>query len=178
MTELRRRGVGDPDSTENISDKEADGDDKLGFPGEGEGEMEGDSKADTPDVPPSTDNTPQCLNKALEGLSSRWKNWWIRGILSLTMINGFFLIIYLGPIMLILVVMSIQIKCFHEIITIGYRVYRSYDLPWFRTLSWILHVCTEFSEETLPPAVLYVCVDPCDLVACGDSVTSGYSEPV
>ncbi len=52
--------------------QEADGDDKLAFPGEGEGEMEGDSKADTPDVPPSTDNTPQCLNKALEGLSSRY----------------------------------------------------------------------------------------------------------
>ncbi|RXN37679.1 phosphatidate cytidylyltransferase 1 [Labeo rohita] len=139
MTELRRRGGGgDPDSTENISDKEADGDDRLAFPGEGEGETEGDSKADTPDVPPSADNTPQCLNKALEGLSSRWKNWWIRGILSLTMIIGFFLIIYLGPIMLILVVMGVQIKCFHEIITIGYRVYHSYDLPWFRTLSWFI----------------------------------------
>uniref|UniRef100_A0A8C2DGX3 Phosphatidate cytidylyltransferase n=3 Tax=Cyprinus carpio TaxID=7962 RepID=A0A8C2DGX3_CYPCA len=144
MTELRRRGGGgDPDSTENISDKEADGDDKLAFLCEGEGEIEGDSKADTPDVPPSTDNTPQCLNKALEGLSSRWKNWWIRGILSLTMITGFFLIIYLGPIMLIFV-MSIQIKCFHEIITIGYRVYHSYDLPWFRTLSWYFLICVNY----------------------------------
>uniref|UniRef100_A0A8C0XXT6 Phosphatidate cytidylyltransferase n=1 Tax=Cyprinus carpio carpio TaxID=630221 RepID=A0A8C0XXT6_CYPCA len=123
---------------------EADGDDKLAFLCEGEGEIEGDSKADTPDVPPSTDNTPQCLNKALEGLSSRWKNWWIRGILSLTMITGFFLIIYLGPIMLIFVVMSIQIKCFHEIITIGYRVYHSYDLPWFRTLSWYFLICVNY----------------------------------
>ncbi|XP_065123266.2 phosphatidate cytidylyltransferase 1 [Paramisgurnus dabryanus] len=144
MTELRRRGGGDPDSTENISDKEADGDDKFCFPGEGEGDAEGESKADTPDVPPSTDNTPECLNKALEGLSSRWKNWWIRGILSMTMITGFFLIIYLGPIMLILVVMSIQIKCFHEIITIGYRVYRSYELPWFRTLSWYFLICVNY----------------------------------
>ena len=33
-------------------------------------------------------------------------------------------------------VMSVQIECFQEIITIGYRVYHSYDLPWFRTLSW------------------------------------------
>jgi len=33
-------------------------------------------------------------------------------------------------------VMLLQIKCFHEIITIGYVVYKSYDLPWFRTLSW------------------------------------------
>uniref|UniRef100_A0A673K1Y9 Phosphatidate cytidylyltransferase n=1 Tax=Sinocyclocheilus rhinocerous TaxID=307959 RepID=A0A673K1Y9_9TELE len=92
----------------------------------------------------STDNTPQCLNKALEGLSSRWKNWWIRGILSLTMIIGFFLIIYLGPIMLIFVVMGVQIKCFHEIITIGYRVYHSYELPWFRTLSWYFLICVNY----------------------------------
>jgi hypothetical protein len=34
----------------------------------------------------------------------RWKNYWIRGVLSLAMISGFFLIIYLGPITLILVV--------------------------------------------------------------------------
>lgn len=34
----------------------------------------------------------------------RWKNYWIRGVLSLAMISGFFLIIYMGPIALILVV--------------------------------------------------------------------------
>uniref|UniRef100_A0A8C9TNX2 Phosphatidate cytidylyltransferase n=1 Tax=Scleropages formosus TaxID=113540 RepID=A0A8C9TNX2_SCLFO len=104
----------------------------------------GDSKADTPEIPTSVDNTPQCLNKALEGLSSRWRNWWIRGILSFTMISGFFLIIYLGPVMLIIVVMTVQIKCFQEIITIGYRVYHSYDLPWFRTLSWYFLICVNY----------------------------------
>lgn len=81
------------------------------------------------------------------------------------MISGFFLIICMGPIALLLIVsgktfmfasscsrfiflmkfyfstdmtqvMTVQIKCFEEIITIGYRVYHSYDLPWFRTLSW------------------------------------------
>ncbi|KAF4074340.1 hypothetical protein AMELA_G00238380 [Ameiurus melas] len=147
MTELRKRGGaggGEPDSTDNISDKEADGDDRLGLASEGEGDMEGECKADTPDVPLSNDNTPQCLNKALEGLSSRWKNWWVRGILSLTMITGFFLIIYLGPIMLIFVVMTVQIKCFHEIITIGYRVYHSYELPWFRTLCWYFLICVNY----------------------------------
>ena len=40
------------------------------------------------------------------------------------------------PISLFFQVMCVQIKCFHEIITIGYNVYHSYDLPWFRTLSW------------------------------------------
>uniref|UniRef100_A0AAY4BP38 Phosphatidate cytidylyltransferase n=1 Tax=Denticeps clupeoides TaxID=299321 RepID=A0AAY4BP38_9TELE len=145
MTELRRRGAAaDPDSTDNLSDKEADGDDRLGLVGDAEGECEGDTKANTPDVPPSADNTPEYLNKALEGLSSRWRNWWIRGILSLTMISGFFLIIYLGPVMLIIVVMSVQIKCFQEIITIGYRVYHSYELPWFRTLSWYFLICVNY----------------------------------
>jgi len=33
-------------------------------------------------------------------------------------------------------IMLLQIFGFHEIINIGYVVYRSYDLPWFRTLSW------------------------------------------
>ncbi|KAL4623280.1 phosphatidate cytidylyltransferase 1-like [Arapaima gigas] len=145
MTELRKRGGGgDPGTAENISDKEEDGEDRLGLVGEPDGEADGDSKADTPEVPPSVDNTPQCLNKALEGLSSRWRNWWIRGILSLTMISGFFPIIYLGPIMLIIVVMTVQIKCFQEIITIGYRVYHSYDLPWFRTLSWYFLICVNY----------------------------------
>ncbi|KAG9353752.1 hypothetical protein JZ751_011874 [Albula glossodonta] len=145
MTELRKRGRGgDLDSPENISDKETDGEDRVGLPGETDGDGEPDSKAETPDVPPSVDNTPECLNKALEGLSSRWKNWWVRGILSMTMIIGFLLIIYLGPLMLIFVVMMVQIKCFQEIITIGYRVYHSYDLPWFRTLSWYFLICVNY----------------------------------
>ncbi|KAG2466392.1 CDS1 cytidylyltransferase, partial [Polypterus senegalus] len=41
-------------------------------------------------------------------------------------------------------VLGIQIKCFHEIITIGYRVYHSYDLPWFRTLSWYFLLCVNY----------------------------------
>lgn len=55
--------------------QEADGDDRLGLQGDIEGECDVDSKADTPDVPLSTadtDNTPQCLNKALEGLPPRY----------------------------------------------------------------------------------------------------------
>lgn len=54
--------------------QETDTDDRLGLPGDADGEC--DSKADTPDVPLSTadtDNTPQCLNKALEGLPPRYE---------------------------------------------------------------------------------------------------------
>ncbi|KAJ8318709.1 hypothetical protein KUTeg_003800, partial [Tegillarca granosa] len=52
------------------------------------------------------------------------------------MIFGFGFVIYMGPLVLVLLIFAIQIKCFHEIITIGYTVYKSFDLPWFRTLSW------------------------------------------
>ena len=31
---------------------------------------------------------------------------------------------------------SQQVKCFSEIINIGYAVYRVHNLPWFRSLSW------------------------------------------
>ncbi|KAM6144360.1 phosphatidate cytidylyltransferase 2 isoform 2-T2 [Erethizon dorsatum] len=74
----------------------------------------------------------------------RWKNWWVRGILTLAMIAFFFIIIYLGPMVLMMIVMCVQIKCFHEIITIGYNVYHSYDLPWFRTLSWYFLLCVNY----------------------------------
>ena len=41
-------------------------------------------------------------------------------------------------------VLLIQIKCFNEIITIGYAVYKSHDLPWFRTLSWYLLISSNY----------------------------------
>ncbi|XP_034628259.1 phosphatidate cytidylyltransferase 1 isoform X2 [Trachemys scripta elegans] len=112
--------------------------------GEKCGDLDLRNDSDIPEVPPSTDSTPEILKKALSGLSSRWKNWWIRGILTLAMISLFFLIIYLGSFMLMLLVLSIQVKCFHEIITIGYRVYHSYELPWFRTLSWYFLLCVNY----------------------------------
>lgn len=73
------------------------------------------------------------------------------------MISGFGLIIYLGPFALMITVgwttfnfindvttvvclhfqaLLVQVKCFEEIISIGYSVYRIHGLPWFRSLSW------------------------------------------
>ncbi|XP_009278547.1 PREDICTED: phosphatidate cytidylyltransferase 1 [Aptenodytes forsteri] len=124
----RRRG----DGREGL--KEVDLEERLG---------ELDLRSDS-DVLSPTDSTPEILKRALSGLSARWKNWWIRGILTLAMISVFFLIIYLGSLRLMLLVLSIQVKCYHEIITIGYRVYHSYDLPWFRSLSWYFLLCVNY----------------------------------
>ncbi|KAG8593492.1 hypothetical protein GDO81_000850 [Engystomops pustulosus] len=144
MSELRRRAAAgeaehDHSDRETVEDKyvEADADSAV--------------EGDVTDAPLPTDSTPLLLNNALSGMSSRWKNWWIRGIFSLTMITLFFFLIYLGPAMLILLVSAIQVKCFHEIISIGHRFYKSYELPWFRTLSWYFLLCVNyfFYGETL-----------------------------
>jgi phosphatidate cytidylyltransferase len=36
------------------------------------------------------------------------------------------------------------VKCFHEIITIGYVVYKSHHLPWFRTISWYFLITSNY----------------------------------
>jgi phosphatidate cytidylyltransferase len=78
----------------------------------------------------------QYVDRLLIGLDQRWRNWIIRGIFSWVMILGFAKLVSMGPLVVSLVVILIQIKCFQEIINIGYIVYKSHNLPWFRTLSW------------------------------------------
>lgn len=147
MSELRRRAAPGEAEQERASDRETAEEKNT------EADVDSAFEGDVADVPADlpADSTPQMLNNALSGMSSRWKNWWIRGIFSLTMITLFFFLIYLGPVMLILLVSAIQVKCFHEIISIGHRFYKSYELPWFRTLSWYFLLCVNyfFYGETL-----------------------------
>ncbi|CAF4600234.1 unnamed protein product, partial [Rotaria sp. Silwood2] len=75
-------------------------------------------------------------DQLLSGFDPRWRNWIIRGIFSFIMIIGFVKLINMGAHVVSLVILLIQIKCFQEIINIGYVVYKSHNLPWFRTLSW------------------------------------------
>lgn len=42
----------------------------------------------------------------LAGLDQRWRNWWIRGTLSVVMISLFVVVVYMGPIALSLLVSS------------------------------------------------------------------------
>ncbi|KAK3514768.1 hypothetical protein QTP70_030392 [Hemibagrus guttatus] len=80
MTELRHRGgTTEPDLQQQQSeDKGSEVEDRMKKDG---GVSDSESKPDSgvPDVPAPSDDTPEVLNKALSGLSSRWKNWWVRG---------------------------------------------------------------------------------------------------
>jgi len=84
------------------------------------------------------------LSKYLSWMPPRWRNWWIRVSMSFLMLFFFMFIGYLGPMAIVLLVLFVQIKCFHEIITIGYMVYRNYELPWFRSISWYFLFCANY----------------------------------
>merc|ERR1711988_2088125 len=79
------------------------------------------------------------LEEALGKLPPRWKNWVIRGVFTWLMIGGFGLIIYGGPLALMLTTLCVQVKCFFEIINIGYQCteYTTYHgfVPYLGT-SW------------------------------------------
>lgn len=88
------------------------------------------------DLKQASDATTDALDNAIKDLPPRWRNWIVRGLSSFILIFGFGMIIYMGPLALVALIFVIQIKCYHELITIAYSVYRSYDLPWFRINSW------------------------------------------
>lgn len=71
------------------------------------------------------------LSQQLSSLSPKWRNWWIRIATSWLMLFGFIFVGYCGPIAIVLLVLAIQIKCFHEIITIGYMVIGIMNFPGF-----------------------------------------------
>lgn len=70
-------------------------------------------------------------------MDARWRKWWIRGIFTFIMIGGFSVIILLGPVALSVLVLAILIKCFQEIISIGYSKYKEYNIPLYRVLNWL-----------------------------------------
>ncbi|XP_059614766.1 phosphatidate cytidylyltransferase, photoreceptor-specific-like [Phlebotomus argentipes] len=98
----------------------------------------------TKEVPQGTDKVPEILRHLLIRLPHKWRNALVRSIFGFVMISFFSLIIYLGPIGLIVLILAIQVKCFQEIISIGHSVYRIHGLPWFRSLSWYFLLTTNY----------------------------------
>ncbi|KAH0569197.1 phosphatidate cytidylyltransferase, photoreceptor-specific [Cotesia glomerata] len=139
MSELRQRTVGES-STGVVRDPSED--QKEDIESEDDAKLEVDELAKT--LPQGTDHTPGILESVVSGLPERWKNWVIRGIFTWVMIAGFCLIIYGGPLALMVTTLVVQVKCFAEIINIGYAVYRIHGLPWFRSLSWYFLITSNY----------------------------------
>lgn len=106
MSEVRKRTVGDASAaTRDVND-----DHKEDVESEDDGKIEVDELAKT--LQQGTNHTPEVFNAVLSGLPDRWRNWVIRGIFTLLMIGGFCLIIYGGPLAL-MVTVSIYLKLTH-----------------------------------------------------------------
>ncbi|XP_017784717.1 PREDICTED: phosphatidate cytidylyltransferase, photoreceptor-specific [Nicrophorus vespilloides] len=95
-------------------------------------------------IPTGTNKAPSVLETVLNSLPDRWRNWVVRGIFSLIMISFFCIVIYGGPLALMITTLVVQVKCFAEIINIGYAVYRIHGLPWFRSLSWYFLITSNY----------------------------------
>ncbi|XP_011303863.1 phosphatidate cytidylyltransferase, photoreceptor-specific isoform X1 [Fopius arisanus] len=138
MSELRKRNVGE---TLGVSGDTSE-DQREDIESEDDGKLEVDELVKA--LPQGTDHTPNILGHILSGLPDRWKNWVVRGIFTWLMIGGFGLIIYGGPLALMVTTLLVQVKCFEEIINIGYAVYRIHGLPWFRSLSWYFLITSNY----------------------------------
>ena len=106
-TELRRRLLEEDKASESDADR-----DKVI-------ESETDDKPSVSDGIAKTigqDKPPDALDQALSGLPPRWKSWVIRGIFTWLMIGGFCLIIYGGPLALMMTVFLVQVKVLYPFI--------------------------------------------------------------
>jgi len=146
---LRRRRGDDGDGDGSIDDSRRPVDDKSGS--ERENIKRDDSETDDRATINESiaekigqDKPPDFLDKALSGLPTKWKNYMIRFIFTWLMIGGFGLIIYGCPLALMITTFVVQVKCFAEIINIGYAVYKMDNLPWFRSLSWYFLVASNY----------------------------------
>ncbi|CAG9825205.1 unnamed protein product [Phaedon cochleariae] len=95
-------------------------------------------------IPTGTNKAPFMLEMLLQDLPDKWRNWVVRGIFSFLMLTFFLVVIYGGPLALMITTLVVQVKCFQEIINIGYSVYRIHGLPWFRSLSWYFLITSNY----------------------------------
>ncbi|RWS29055.1 Csa-CD synthase-like protein [Leptotrombidium deliense] len=96
------------------------------------------------ELPQSSDRVNQIIDQALSSLPIKWRNYVIRSVFTLFMVAIFAILIYLGPVALVFITFVVQVKCFQEIIAVGYAVYRVHNLPWFRSLSWYFLITSNY----------------------------------
>ncbi|EEB20080.1 Phosphatidate cytidylyltransferase, photoreceptor-specific, putative [Pediculus humanus corporis] len=138
MSDLRLR------KPETLTDEKGSEIDSDGKDFDSEDDKSPENVAPAVGIPQGTDKVPMLLKSLLSEVPERWRNWIIRGIFTWILIAIFGIVIYGGPVALMLATLIVQVKCFQEIIDIGYLVYRIHGLPWFRSLSWYFLVTSNY----------------------------------
>ncbi|KAJ1565971.1 phosphatidate cytidylyltransferase [Nowakowskiella sp. JEL0078] len=75
----------------------------------------------------------------------KWKNWYVRSVMSIVMVSAFMGILTAGPLWVVLLVIMIQTMVYREVISIAYNYTRNQDrVPWFRSMNWYLLGTTNY----------------------------------
>ncbi|KAJ2286491.1 phosphatidate cytidylyltransferase, partial [Coemansia sp. RSA 2706] len=88
--------------------------------------------AETTGVVPAEDN------------KKRWKNWRQRTTFTFVMIGGFFTVIALGPLSIMLMVLCLQVLIYREVISLSSVPKKERDLPWARAMNAYFLGCMEY----------------------------------
>ena len=88
----------------------------------------------------------------LGNLTPKWRNWWIRGFTTALLFALLAFVLWVGPLGIMFGVLVCQVKCFHEVISIGHKKYKQHDFLYFRTLQWYFLIAANyfFYGELLP----------------------------
>ncbi|KAJ2009947.1 phosphatidate cytidylyltransferase [Coemansia thaxteri] len=79
-----------------------------------------------------------------EESKKRWKNWRQRTTFTFVMIGGFFTVIALGPLSIMLMILCLQVLIYREVISLSSVAKKERDLPWSRAMNAYFLVCLEY----------------------------------
>lgn len=78
----------------------------------------------------------QILARKLRMVPQHWPNWKLRTLFTTLLIISFMILVYLGPIFMLLTILAVQVKCFAEIIRIGFATNRIPSGKLFHFVPW------------------------------------------
>ncbi|KAI8324652.1 phosphatidate cytidylyltransferase [Martensiomyces pterosporus] len=79
-----------------------------------------------------------------EETKKKWKNWRQRTTFTFVMIGGFFTVIALGPLSIMLMVLCLQVLIYREVISLSSVPKKERDLPWSRAMNAYFLICLEY----------------------------------
>ncbi|KAJ2783465.1 phosphatidate cytidylyltransferase [Coemansia javaensis] len=79
-----------------------------------------------------------------EESTKKWRNWWQRTVFTFVMIGGFFTVIALGPLSIMLMVLCLQVLIYREVISLSSVPKKERDLPWSRAMNAYFLGCLEY----------------------------------
>jgi phosphatidate cytidylyltransferase len=99
-----------------------------------------------PSLPNGSDLFLQSHHQQINKNNSRSKlgNLLKRSILGIIMISGCSYVCYSGPLIIMLMVLFIQTKCFHEVMTICNHVFKVRSVPFYSFFNWYFYIVANY----------------------------------